>query len=167
MSKINRKVALYSAILLLGGCLNERNMASEAIGMTDKPETTLSAQTCNIPSDAFKQLPTDVLDGTDVVSINNFRPAANAGLRFSTEVGGARIEIDSQLLNEQHKIQRTYEEPGLERLSKEYKNLCVKSGHLYGENVRGIFTEKGVLWLEIESGNEFISPDLWIFLTIN
>jgi hypothetical protein len=35
---------------------------------------------------------------------------------------------------------------------------------LYGERVRGIFTEKGILWLELNSDIEFISSDLWIYL---
>lgn len=167
MRKINRKVALYAAIFLLGGCLNEQNMASETTGLTNKPTKVLSTQTCNIPVDAFKKLPAEVLDGTNVVNIDNFKPTNNTSLRFYSDIGGASIEIDSQLLNEQHKIQRSYKEPGLENSIKEYKNLCVKAGYLYGENVRGIFTKKGILWLELASDNEFISSDLWIFLTTN
>ena len=167
MSKINRKVAFYAAIFLLGGCLNEHNMASETTGSTGKSAKTLPSHVCNIPVDAFKHLPTEVLDGTDVVDINNFKPISNTGPRFYSDIGGASMEIDSQLLNEQHKIHRIYKEPGMKNLTKEYKNLCVKSGYLYGESVRGIFTEKGILWLELASDNEFISPDYWIFLTTN
>lgn|GEM_PF-7040871 len=163
MTNINKKSLLYVAVFLLGGCLNEQNIAGEI----NNPATKSPTQTCNIPADAFSKLPTEVLDGTDVADLGSFKPTDISGIHFHTEIGGANIEIDAQALNGLYKIQRIYKEPDLEKIVTNYNNLCVKEGRLYGENVRGIFTEKGILWLELKSGHEFISPDLWIYLEQN
>lgn len=160
MININKKSLLCTAVVLLGGCFNEQNQAVEII---NAPPT----QACNIPADAFSTLPTDVLDETDVADLSSFKPADISGLHFHTEMGGASIEIDVQAVNGLYKVQRIYKEPDLENIITNYNNLCVKEGRLHGENVRGIFTEKGILWLELKSGHEFISPDLWIYLEQN
>lgn len=163
MTNIN----LYAAIFLLGICLSEQNIAREIINEANSPEKKLLTQTCNIPADAFSNLPTEVLDGTDVADLGNFKVTDISGVKFYTEMGGASIEIDIQALNGLYKIQRIYKEPDLENLITNYDTLCVKEGRLYGENVRGIFIEKGILWLELKSKHEFISPDLWIYLRTN
>jgi hypothetical protein len=167
LTNINKKSLLYAAVFLLGGCLNEQNIAGEINNEANNPAKKIPDQTCNIPKDAFSKLPTEVLDGTDVADLSSFKPANISGVHFHAEIGGANIEIDAQVLNELYKIQRIYKEPDLENIVTNYNNLCVKEGRLYGENVRGIFTEKGILWLELKSGNEFISSDLWIYLEKN
>lgn len=164
MTNINKKSLLYASVFLLGGCLNEQNIAGEINNEANSPAKKIPTQTCNIPTDAFSKLPTEVLDGTDVADLSSFKPANSSGKHFNTEMGGASIEISAQALNGLYKIQRIYKEPDLENIVTNYNNLCVKEGRLYGENVRGIFTEKGILWLELKSGNEFISSDLWIYL---
>lgn len=164
LTNINKKSLLYTAVFLLGICLGEQNIASEINNEANKPAKKLPSQACNIPADAFSELPTEVLDGTDVADISSFKPSNISGVSFQTEMGSATIEIDVQALNGFYKIQHTYKEPDLENLITNYDNLCVKNSHLYGENVRGIFTEKGILWLELKSKHDFISPDLWIYL---
>ena len=164
MTKTNKMSSLYMAIFLVSSCLSKQNIADEINNEANNQATKLSAQACNIPADAFSKLPTEVLDGTDVADIGSFKTADISGVHFYTEMGGASIEIDTQALNGLYKIQRIYKEPDLESITTNYNNLCVKEGRLYGENVRGIFAEKGILWLELKSGHEFIAPDLWIYL---
>lgn len=164
MININKKGLLCLSAFLLGSCLNNHNIASEAT----KPTTEMPpTQDCKIPTNAFSQLPTDVLDGTEVIHINNFKPVNISGTHFRAETGGADINLDLQALSGHYKVQRNYSEPGVENTAYTFDQLCIKEGRLYGEMVRGIFTEKGILWLELNSANEFISPDLWIYLEKN
>jgi hypothetical protein len=167
LSNINKKSLLYTAIFLLGGCLNEQNMADEAKADKHNSATTPRTQTCNIPENAFNELPTEILDGTDVVDISNFKPADAPGNHFYKEIGGASLEIDTKPQNGIYTIQRIYREPGMENSIATYNNLCMNKSYLYGENIRGIFTENGILWLELESRHEFIPADLWIYLENN
>lgn len=163
MVNINQQGLLYSALFLLCGCLNTPNVASEAnYSAKEKP-----TQRCKVPADAFNQLPTDVLDGTNVIAINKFQPANISGTHFKTETGGANITINMQTLNGQHKIQRNYSESDIKKTSTNFNQICINDSYLYGENVRGIFTEKGILWLELKSEIEFIPSDLWIYLEKN
>lgn len=164
---INKKSLLYAAVFLLGGCLNEPNIAGEINNEAISSAKKNPIQTCNIPVDAFSKLPTDVLYGTDVADLSSFKPVNFSGVSFQTEIGGASIEINAQALNGRYNIKRIYKEPDVENIITNYNNLCIKEGRLYGEHVRGIFTEKGILWLELKSGNEFISSDLWIYLEQN
>jgi hypothetical protein len=156
----NRQGLLYSTIFLLGGCLNTPHVASEA----NSPAQVASTQNCEIPADAFNQLPIDVLDGTDVIAIKEFKPASISGAYFQTEIGGANITINLQTLNDHYKTLRKYSEPDIENTTTAFDQLCIDESYLYGERVRGIFTEKGILWLELNSDIEFISSDLWIYL---
>lgn len=157
---MNKKAVLYTGAFLLSGCINAQNIPSE-----NKTEAgTLPNTTCSIPADAFNQLPSEVLVGTDVVDISSFKPTDMSGIRFHTEMGGSSLEIYTQALAKNQKIQRIYKEPDLENINVTYSDLCLKAGYLYGESVRGIFTKKGILWLELKSGHEFISSDLWIYL---
>lgn len=159
----NRKTLLYSTIFLLGGCLNTPNVASQANNQAQVTAT----QDCKIPTGAFNQLPIDVLDGTDVIAIKEFKPADISGAHFQAETGGVNIKINLQTLNDHYKILRKYSEPGLEHTTTAFDQLCIIGSYLYGEKVRGIFTEKGILWLELNSEIEFISSDLWIYLEKN
>lgn len=154
---------LCAAIFLLGGCLNNHNVAGEA----NNPTKKMPVQNCKIPTDAFSQLPTDVLDGTEVVHINNFKPVIISSGHFHTETGGADISIDVKALSGHYKVQRNYSEPTLGNSASTFDQLCINESYLYGEKVRGIFTEKGILWLELNSDIEFISSDLWIYLEKN
>ncbi|WP_151057156.1 hypothetical protein [Cellvibrio sp. KY-YJ-3] len=167
MSNINKKNLLYMAAFLLGGCINEHNIASEIKNEVGSTAKILVPKTCNIPTDAFKKLPTEVLDGTDVVEISSFKSSTISGSHFHTEMGGSTIKIDVQTLTDQYQITRIYKEPDLQDMTSNYKNLCINAEHLYGEHVRGVFTEKGILWLELKSDIEFISPDMWIYLEKN
>lgn len=163
MININKKSWLCIAVFLLGGCLNNYNVASD----TAKPTTEVPTQDCNTPKNAFSQLPTDVLDGTEVIHIHKFNPANAPSTRFHAEIGGAAISLDVQALSDSYKAQRNYSEPDAENSTSTFDHLCIKESYLYGETVRGIFTEKGILWLELNSELEFISPDLWIYLEKN
>jgi hypothetical protein len=164
LTNINKMSLLYMAVFLLSSCLSEQNIAGEIPSKTNSPATKLPTPACEIPADAFSKLPTEVLDGTNVVDLDSFKPADISGVLFQADMGGASIEINVQALNWLYKVKRTYNEPDLESIVTNYNNLCVKEGRLYGENVRGIFTEKGILWLELKSGHDFISSDFWIYL---
>lgn len=147
---------MYTAVFLLGGCINNQNLADES------GKTTANTSSCTIPENAFKQLPVEVLSGTDVVDINGFQTEHLVHIgRFKAEMGGAIIEINIPTAKQAH---RTYKEPETKDSSKTYTNLCIKSGYVYGQDIRGIFTKKGLLWLELQSGHEFITSDLWIHL---
>lgn len=160
MSKFNKKTLIYIALFVLGGCLNNPNLANEASTATSRPSQ--ASLPCTIPENAFNQLPLEVLSGTEVIEAKSFTQDSTALIgHFHAEMGGAQMKLT---LTRDLKVQRTYEEPGTPKISKTYTNLCIKSGYLYGQNIRGIFTENGILWLEIESGHEFITSDLWTFL---
>lgn len=152
---------LSCAVFLLAGCLNESNIAGEL----QEHNTTISrSEACAIPADAFKTLPTDVLSGTDVVTFDTFQRKQNSSKHFHTDTGGAQIELFLEADGSKFEATRTYREPGLENTATRYTNLCIEAGHIYGNTVRGMFTENGILWLELQSNNEFIAPDLWLYM---
>lgn len=163
MININQQGLLYSVLFLLCGCLNTPIVASEV----NHPAKDTLTKRCKVPANAFNQLPSNVLDGTNVIAINKFQPANISGTNFKTETGGASITISMQTLNGTHRIERNYSEPGTEKISTSFSQLCINDSYLYGENVRGIFTEKGILWLELKSEIEFIPSELWIYLEKN
>lgn len=158
-----KKQLLYLATFLLVGCLNEANMAGELAQKAEASPEKPRASICTIPTTAFKNLPTEVLDGTDVTDLKIFQPTDMSGTYFQTEMGGADLVINIQASNNGHVVQRVYIEPGEEKQVANYKNLCISDGLLYGPNIRGIFTKDGLLWLELDSKQEFITPDLWIY----
>lgn len=167
MITINKKKILYMAAFLLGGCINAKNVASEINNEVDSPTKNLAPKACKIPADAFVKLPTEVLDGTDLVDIGSFKVSSLSGSHFHTEMGGASLAIDIKTLNDFYHLERTYKEPGLTAMTSKYENVCVKAGHLYGKNIRGMFTENGILLLELKPDLEFISPDMWVYLEKN
>ena len=146
-------------VLLFGGCINNQNFAGET--QSAKALTATDTVACNIPDGAFSNLPSDVVIGTDVDTINHFKTVASPNSHFRGDLGGATMEVD---ISGMEKAVRTYNEPGENKSLKTYQKICVNSGRLYGENVRGLFTEKGILWLEMKSDQEFISADMWFFL---
>lgn len=137
-------------------------------GPSESPResTVVETTACTIPEDAFFNLPQDVLAGTDVLPLADFKPVASTEKRsFISEMGGAvlqlNIEYDS---NKQLAVVREYVEPGMPAETKRYAGLCINQGRIYGPDVRGIFFQDGLLWLELNSGNGFIPPDLWVLL---
>lgn len=136
--------------------MNHKNLADET---SEKKIPLPNLNSCSIPDNAFSKLPTDVLSGTDVIDIKHFipNPVVSIG-QFNAEVGGAYMKIH---VSSRNQIRRVYQEPSIKDISKIYTDLCIKSGYIYGEDVRGIFTTKGLLWLELKSGHESITPDLW------
>lgn len=159
MRKLN---PLSFAVLLLAGCLNQSNIAGES--RVDNAPTSAPTPTCTIPADAFKNLPTDVLIGTDIATFDTFQRANAAGHHFQTDTGGSQLDLFLQQGKSPSEARRSYKEPGAKDMTARFNNLCIGNGYIYGATVRGMFTKNGILWLELQSNNEFITPDLWFYM---
>lgn len=133
--------------------------------VTSNQFVTRNVKSCSVPPRSFSNLPQEVIIGTDVFPITNFEAVVENEKRwaFQAEMGGAvlqlNIEYDSK---KQLAVVREYVEPGMPAETKRYAGLCINQGRIYGPGVRGIFVQDGLLWLELNSGNGFIPPDLWI-----
>lgn len=126
-------------------------------------------------------LPSMVLSGTDVFEKTEWQEAPLTIGSYSAEVGGAtiRVVLTAVILNSKEQavqanvpqmqgavnVVRTYREPGMSVDSKSYEGLCAEGNRLYGNSVLLEFVNGGVLLWEGNAGNEFISNELFIFLT--
>lgn len=119
---------------------------------------------CDSSPSNFQKLPTDVLLGSDLAHINTFKLAPRLHSKFQSETGGAMIALEIQSHNDQYIIKRTYTEAGAAPMVTTWENICVNKQYIFGNNIRGKMTEDGLLWLELKSDIEFISPDIWVFL---
>ena len=136
---------------------------------SDTPDTTIitpSPQTngCTIPDNSFANLTENVLIGTDVDQIKNVKIGTERVGQFSLDMGGAIIEVNIEKSKTGYTATRSYNEPGASPNNKTYTELCIKNGLIYGKTIRGQFTQDSLLWLELNSDNEFISPELWMVL---
>lgn len=109
-------------------------------------------------------LPQQVLIGTDVVELAVFDSSSELEERYEGDFGGASLRIDLSGIDRDLRVLRVYQEPGELPFTTEHKNLCVQNGYIYGDNVIGKVVKEGILWLELNSGNEFLTSDLWFHL---
>lgn len=157
-----RKYSAYTAFFLLAGCLNEENVAQEVT--KNSLSNVVTPSTCTISTDAFTKLPAEVLYGTEVVDLKTFKKSQIVNHHFQTETGGSIVTLDINFQANNPSIKRSYKEPDIAEDIANYKNVCIDGEYIFGKDVRGIFTEQGILWLELNSKNDFISSDLWIYM---
>jgi len=129
--------------------------------------TKVSVKKANCNKTAFDKvtLPSMVLAGTEVFEKSQWQAAPLTLGSYTAEVGGAVIAIalsspTQGIVN----IERSYREPGMSPDNKKYDGLCVDGSRLYGTSVMLEFVNDGVLLWEGNSGNAFISSDLFMFL---
>jgi hypothetical protein len=150
-----RRWFLVAAFLLLAGTvLSGALWLYSAASDAAQPEILLNA-------------PTEVLDGTDLVELNDLRPAELPSPlegTYQAEQGGAMATVSITLQTDDRWIvMRTYEEPELEAEVKEY--VAERDGAaLVGIDgdlaIQG--TEEGLLVLELSSGSESIPAAYWV-----
>ena len=152
----------YLSIYITACSADNQQSSSEPLRETKK----VAVATCTIPEEAFTNLPEDVLAGTEVLPLDDFETIAPTEKQsFMSEMGGAVLQLDIERDSKTKiAIVRKYAEPGMPAESKHYTDLCINESRIYGPGVRGIFVHEGLLWLELNSGNDFISPDLWVLM---
>jgi len=123
---------------------------------------------CDFPAEAFNGLSQQVLQGADRVPIDAFSVATRAKpeplSHFTSEFGGAEISLKYDPLGSHIAFVRYYREPGLLPKVKSYDGLCFKAGRFYGKGLRVMVVDDGLLWLELQSGEEAIPADFWLLL---
>lgn len=154
----------------LSSCQAKESLAPQEKSAAQENTSVLPATSnlnngCTILDEYFTKLSTQVLLETDVVAIGTFEKTKSNLGGYLAEVGGASFNVELAQSKDAYILRRTYSEPGLAPEIKEYAIDCISDGLLYGENVRGKFVPEGLLLLELNSGNEFIGPDLWVFLS--
>jgi len=107
-----------------------------------------------------KSLPKQVLMGTDVVDENNFDTVASSNGVYSIDMGGAIVTVE--IVNQS--LKRSYVEPGMEELVKNYPSLCMQENGIDAESIRVVFVTNGLLLWEQKPGDAMIPQDMWIFL---
>ncbi|MET1255302.1 hypothetical protein [Aliikangiella maris] len=147
---------------------------SNATNKPVKPAELDAASHCQIPVVAFSKLTQEVLTGTDMQPLSDFKyqPAEQQTATYSSENGGATLTVkvatEKTSINTQQTtfhITRIYQEPGLPNDIKTYSPVCIQNEKLYHPSLRALTTADSLLWLELDSQNEFISADFWIRLT--
>lgn len=146
-------------------------IAPKPAQVSDKAAATkvsIKKASCNKTAFNKATLPNMVLAGTEVFEKSQWQAAPLTLGSYTAEVGGAVIAIalsspTQGIVN----IERSYREPGMSPDNKKYDGLCVDGSRLYGTSVMLEFVNDGVLLWEGNSGNAFISSDLFMFLKEN
>lgn len=151
-----RQWLLPATLLVLGIWLQSGDLWPPA-GATDAAQ----------PVHTLLETPTAVLDGTDLVELNDLRRAElppHLEGTYEAEQGGAvaSVSITAQP-GDRWLVERTYQEPELEAQTKDY--VAERDGAAFvgidGDlAIQG--TEEGLLVLELNSGSDSIPPDYWI-----
>jgi len=146
------KILMFVLIYVFSiGCFAEKS---------DSPIKELKSVTVECKVSTKKPIPKQVLMGTDVVDKTQFDKVGASNGVFSSDMGGAiiTVEIGDQLLK------RSYAEPGMEKLVKNYSGLCMRNNIIDGDNVRAVFVTNGLLLWEQKPGNAMVPQDMWILL---
>ncbi len=155
-----KKYFPYVGFFLLAGCLNDVNVAGE---LSSKAKLEPLPK-CYIPREVFNDLPEVVLQGVDTADLKSFEFSESSHRSYRSEIGGAIIQLELIPVNNFYTIKRSYKEPGEADVNAIYEQVCINDKYIFGSDTRGLFTKNGILWLELNSGNEFISSDLWIYM---
>lgn len=111
-----------------------------------------------------KNLPLEVLVGTDVLLVQNFEAGNFAVGTYRSENGGAEITVVLRGSEGGIIAERQYLEPDVPLQAKTYTNICYEAEQLRGDFLQGKFVNGGLLWLELDPKNESIPSNLWIYL---
>ncbi|WP_018276379.1 hypothetical protein WKI13_07170 [Teredinibacter turnerae] len=88
------------------------------------------------------------------------------------EMGGAPVSVSCAYKSNEKdsaagslvSCTREYREPGRQTGTKQYAHLCFSNNLFYGEHIRARLVDEGLLWLELDAGNDFIPSDFWLLL---
>lgn len=152
-------IQLCCTLLIISACSADSGTVSSL-----KPAAAVS---CEIPENAFSNLPTEALVGADLAPMSNFKPksgTAELNATYRLEMGGAIISVASIQVKETLQLDRKYAEPGMPPEGKIYDSTCLNGNKLFSKNLRAIITDDGLLWLELDIQSNFIPADYWLFL---
>jgi len=118
-------------------------------------------------SELFNNLPQNVLIGTDVQPINEYKSLGriNTGHYFA-EMGGATLKLVIKNDPDQFKITRIFQEAGRSEEIKNYKFEGQGNQAINNSDISLILTKKGLLVLEKKPDNFGIPTDLWIMYSV-
>lgn len=117
---------------------------------------------------ADEKYPHEVLSGTDIVDINNYK--TNMDVKFGNyiaETGGAILTLLIEKQGKSIDLHRVFSEPGMDNKKKHYKGLIKFSdGSFKSRNIVLRFINGGgVLVLERASGTDEIPDNIWVHYT--
>lgn len=107
--------------------------------------------------------PSDVLVGTDITGLTNFR-ASDAGFsgEYRVELGGATITVSVS----DDSLTRTFQEPGTEPDQRTFKPVCLSGSEMVTDSMVARRVSEGLLYLEPSSNIGELPADLWILLDV-
>lgn len=103
----------------------------------------------------------------DLAPLSTFETLPINSGQFRAETGGAIIKVEVEQIQGEYKISRSYSEPGIQANLKNYTAICLDQHLIYTDTMAMSLSSEGLLWLELDSGHEFISPNLWLLLNKN
>ena len=118
---------------------------------------------------ADEKYPHDVLSGTDVVEINNYKIGKDVKPgNYIAETGGAILTLLIEKRGKSVDLQRVFNEPGMGYKKKHYKNLIkFPDGNFKSRNIALRFVNGGgVLILERASGIDEIPDNIWFYYVL-
>jgi hypothetical protein len=123
---------------------------------------------CEAEPNLASNLPTQVLDSTDIVDISTFTtsPKTLEG-DYQTEIGGAVLTLTIKLTSSSWVINRTFQEPGEKTVSRDYQPTCISNKLIYSDGLVGKSVNGGILIFESKPNTEGIPDNLWIFYKLD
>lgn len=117
---------------------------------------------------ADEKYPHEVLSGTDVVEINNYKIDNNVKPgNYIAETGGAILTLLIEKRGKSIDLHRVFNEPGMGFKKKHYKNLIkFPDGDFKSRNIVARFVNGGVLILEHASGIDEIPDNIWFYYAV-
>ena len=115
---------------------------------------------------ADEKYPHDVLSGTDVVEISNYKIGKDVKPgNYIAETGGATLTLLIEKRGKSIDLHRVFNEPGMGFKKKHYKNLIeFPDGNFKSRNIALRFVNGGgVLILERASGIDEIPGNIWFY----
>lgn len=118
----------------------------------------------NTINPAFANLPQDILLGTDIKNISEFKlTGVIVPGEYRAESGGAILQVTVTEKADSFQLTRTLQEPGMPKEIKTYLLKTSKSSLIRTAAVSIATTGNGLLLLETKSDSLGIPADLWVF----
>ncbi|MEJ2608954.1 MAG: hypothetical protein P8179_02460 [Candidatus Thiodiazotropha sp.] len=139
---------------------------SISFGCSGEIKTNVS---CESESNLVDSLPTQVLDGTDIIDISIFITSSKVlEGDYQAEIGGAILTLTTKLTSSNSwVINRTFQEPGEKKVSRDFHLACISKGWIYSDSLVGKSVNGGILIFERKVNTEGIPDNLWIFYKLD